>query len=153
MDNEIRIYLDNCCFNRPYDDQTQLSISLETQAKLRIQHEIKQGRFELADSYILRYENGENPYQIRRESTNEFLDKNGKHYVPASMESVIREKAAEIMQSGVKFKDACHIACAIYAGCAYLVTTDKRMQRYESDLIEIIDPVRMVDVLEDIEDE
>ena len=31
-----RIYLDNCCFNRPYDDQTQLNIYLETQAKLHV---------------------------------------------------------------------------------------------------------------------
>ena len=30
---KLRIYLDNCCFNRPYDDQSQLRISLETQAR------------------------------------------------------------------------------------------------------------------------
>lgn len=30
----MRVYLDNCCYNRPYDDQTQLRISLESQAKL-----------------------------------------------------------------------------------------------------------------------
>lgn len=24
----MRLYLDNCCFNRPFDDQTQLKISL-----------------------------------------------------------------------------------------------------------------------------
>jgi len=34
---KYRIYLDNCCFNRPYDDQKQLRIYLETQAKLHIQ--------------------------------------------------------------------------------------------------------------------
>ena len=28
-----RIYLDNCCFNRPYDDQTNPKIRLEAQAK------------------------------------------------------------------------------------------------------------------------
>ena len=27
---KMRIYLDNCCFNRPYDDQSQLRILLET---------------------------------------------------------------------------------------------------------------------------
>ena len=30
----MKIYLDNCCYNRPYDDQSYLSISLETQAKM-----------------------------------------------------------------------------------------------------------------------
>lgn len=31
---KIRVYLDNCCFNRPYDDQSQIKINLEAQAKL-----------------------------------------------------------------------------------------------------------------------
>ena len=32
----VRIYLDNYCYNRPYDDQTQLRISLESPAYLHI---------------------------------------------------------------------------------------------------------------------
>ncbi len=32
----LKIYLDNCCYNRPYDDQSQLKVSLEAQAKLEI---------------------------------------------------------------------------------------------------------------------
>ena len=43
----IRLYLDNCCFNRPFDDQSQLTVRLETEAKLFIQEEIKKGTFEL----------------------------------------------------------------------------------------------------------
>jgi len=30
---KINLYLDNCCFNRPYDDQSQLTVKLETEAK------------------------------------------------------------------------------------------------------------------------
>ena len=43
MMKKIILYLDNCCFNRPYDDQEQIAIYLETQAKLFIQskNEIK----------------------------------------------------------------------------------------------------------------
>ena len=37
----MRIYLDNCCYNRPYDNQTQIRISLETQAKLDIHNFIR----------------------------------------------------------------------------------------------------------------
>jgi hypothetical protein len=32
-----RIYLDNCCFNRPYDDQESKVIRLESEAKMMIQ--------------------------------------------------------------------------------------------------------------------
>lgn len=35
----MRIYLDNCSYNRPYDDQSQLRISLESQAKLYTGHD------------------------------------------------------------------------------------------------------------------
>jgi hypothetical protein len=41
--NKIRVYPDNCCFNRPYDNQDKLSIKLETIAKIRIQEMIKTG--------------------------------------------------------------------------------------------------------------
>ena len=33
---KIKVYLDNCAYNRPYDDQSQAKIELETQAKLKI---------------------------------------------------------------------------------------------------------------------
>ncbi len=33
----MRVYLDNCCYNRPFDDQAQPSVRLETEAKLLIQ--------------------------------------------------------------------------------------------------------------------
>ncbi len=39
--DKLRIYLDNCCFNRPFDDQRFLSIFQETQTKLMIQDLVK----------------------------------------------------------------------------------------------------------------
>ena len=32
----IRVYLDNCCYNRPFDEQTQLRVRHETEAKMEI---------------------------------------------------------------------------------------------------------------------
>lgn len=43
----MRVYLDNCTFNRPFDDQTQIRIKLETEAKLYIQEKIRDGTLEL----------------------------------------------------------------------------------------------------------
>lgn len=37
----MRIYLDNCCYNRPYDDLSQFTVNLEAQAKLFIQNKKK----------------------------------------------------------------------------------------------------------------
>jgi hypothetical protein len=61
----MKLYLDNCCFNRPYDDQQQLRIRLEAEAKLRIQEDIRSGELGLIWSYILDYENGRNPFPDR----------------------------------------------------------------------------------------
>ena len=50
----MRIHLDNCCFNRPFDDQSQIRINLEAEAKLKIQSDIQDGIIELVWSYSLR---------------------------------------------------------------------------------------------------
>lgn len=62
----MRVYLDNCCFNRPFDDQKQLRIRLEAEAKLGVQETIMEGRIELAWSYILDFENAMNPFEQRK---------------------------------------------------------------------------------------
>ncbi|CRI68154.1 hypothetical protein THIOKS1980003 [Thiocapsa sp. KS1] len=43
----MRLYLDLCCFNRPYDDQTQTRIRLETEAKILIQEKVKRSECDL----------------------------------------------------------------------------------------------------------
>jgi hypothetical protein len=70
----IRVYLDNCCYNRPYDDQSQSKIVKETEAKLYIQKMITDGKLELAVSYISRFENIENPNKKNREFINNFFN-------------------------------------------------------------------------------
>ena len=62
----MKIYLDNCCYNRPFDDQSQIKIHLEARAKLYIQAKIREGAYDLVWSYILDYENGKNPYEEKR---------------------------------------------------------------------------------------
>ena len=42
------VYLDNCCFNRPFDDQSKIRILLETEAKLAVQELIRSGTLQLA---------------------------------------------------------------------------------------------------------
>ena len=52
----MKVYLDNCCYNRPYDNQSFIKISLEAQSKLFIQNLIKNRKLELVTSYMLMYE-------------------------------------------------------------------------------------------------
>ena len=48
----LKLYLDNCCFNRPYDDQSQSKIKIETDAKLFIQEKIIKKEVDLVWSFI-----------------------------------------------------------------------------------------------------
>lgn len=145
----LKIYLDNCCYNRPYDDQSQLRISLETQAKLYIQELIKEGKLDLVTSYILLYENSQNPYEIRKMSVREFVRDNSREYVDFDKADEIRTKVKEIMATGVKAKDAHHVACAICASCDYFLTTDKRLLQFKTEEIQLMNPVDFIERLEE----
>ena len=47
--------MDNCTFNRPFDDKNQLTIRMEAEAKLQIQECIRNGIYELVWSYMDEY--------------------------------------------------------------------------------------------------
>lgn len=144
----MRVYLDNCCFNRPYDDQSYMSISLEAQAKLHIQDLIRNGQLEMASSYMLVYENGQNPYEMRRNAITKFIEKNTVVYVSDTRLEEVSKQAHEIMKTGVKYKDACHVACAIMSDCEYFLTTDRRLLKYRTDKLKIINPLDFIRELE-----
>lgn len=53
MSQNYRIYLDVCCLNRPFDDQTQPRIALENQAILTILSRCQSGQWHLITSTAL----------------------------------------------------------------------------------------------------
>lgn len=140
----MKIYLDMCCFNRPYDDQSQLKIALEAQAKLSIQNSIKDGSDILVSSYILDYENSRNPFEMRRQAISRFIQQNTGFYVGPERDELISDLASEIMKTGVKEKDAYHVASAIFAKCDYFISTDSRLLKYKSDKIKIVSPIEYI---------
>ena len=145
----MKIYLDNCCYNRPYDDQSQIRISLEAQAKLHIQSEIKNGKYELVSSYILDYEVNRNPHTNTKEGITDFLENNASIYVSDDKKDEIEEKAEKIQSTGVKNMDSLHVSCAIMADADYFLTTDDRLLKYQSENIKIVSPVDFVSEMED----
>jgi hypothetical protein len=117
----MKIYLDNCCFNRPFDDQNQIRIKLEAEAKLKIQEEVRSGNIQLAWSYILDHENSMNPFRERREQINEW-----KKYSKQDIQENpnIIAIANSLNQEGFRKLDSLHIACAIFMKCDYFLITD-----------------------------
>ena len=144
VNNTLKIYLDNCCYNRPYDDQSQIRISLEAQAKIYIQTMIETGNFKLVSSYMLIYENSRNRIETKRKAIEQFIKDNTAIYIDDSYSEEVEHVAIEIQQTGVKSADAIHVACAILAKCDFFITTDDRLLKYKSDLISIVDPVEFI---------
>jgi len=141
----LLLYLDNCCFNRPFDDQTQLRISLETQAKLFIQQEILSGEFQLLWSYVLEYENGKNPFDTRRDSVHGWKDVASKSIIES--EDII-SFAEKLLSQGIKLYDALHLSCAYYGGCDYFLTVDKHLLKKSLAEIRICNPIDFISYME-----
>jgi predicted nucleic acid-binding protein len=139
----MKIYLDNCCFNRPFDDQKQLRIKLETEAKLDIQERIVQGKLELAWSYILDFENEANPFEQRKLA---IKDWKVHACVDADETKEILGTAERFERMGVRSKDALHLACAVAMKCEYFLTTDDQLVKKASGVTEIkvTDPVSFI---------
>ncbi len=140
----MRIYLDNCCYNRPYDDQTQVRIHIEAEAKLYIQNMVKQGKLELVTSYMLDIENSANHSATKRASINDFMKLYETLYVTVEQAEEINLLAAEIVKTGVKTKDAVHVACAIFARCDYFISTDDRLLKYKDERVQLVSPCEFI---------
>lgn len=147
--NKITVYLDNCCFNRPYDDQTQLKISLEAQAKMYVQRLIVEKKLDFVYSFISVFENDCNPFGNRKKSVADFFEY-ASIFVSRAHKDTIDAKANEIMKSGIKEKDATHVACAIYGKADVFLTTDKRLLKLKIDEIAIMNPVDFVREAEEL---
>jgi predicted nucleic acid-binding protein len=139
----MRIYLDNCCFNRPFDSQVPTRIRLETEAKLSIQERVVAGEIELAWSYMLDFENTANPFEERRTAISSWRRRAA---VDVTETPELLDDAKALAGMGIRSKDALHIACAIAADCAYFVTTDdeilKKLSGYTR--IKAVDPTAFV---------
>ena len=143
----MKIYLDNCCYNRPFDDQKQIKIQIETIAKLHIQNQIKIGIYDLVWSYVLDYENKNNPYDDKKFQIEAW------RYI--AKENIFEENeeiilTAERLQAEKNFKnfDALHISCAIFAKCDYFLTVDKKLLNTPIEEIKIVSPIKFLEEAE-----
>ena len=139
----MRLYLDNCSLNRPFDSQKQLRTRLETEAKLAIQEKISGGDFELAWSYMIDFENSANPYQERREVVMRWKSK---ACIDLDETDQILNLASQLSAHGFKNKDSLHIACAICSDCKFFITTDDGIIKRSAEIreIRIINPIDFV---------
>ncbi|NEP83525.1 MAG: type II toxin-antitoxin system VapC family toxin [Okeania sp. SIO3B3] len=120
----IRVYLDTSVYNRPFDDQTQNKIALETEAVLLILGMIKNQEIELVNSEPIEYENIFNSDLTRQEKITNFLTL---ATIYQKMEQSEEKRAKQLQNQGIKLLDSYHVACAEASQSDYFITCDRRL--------------------------
>lgn len=119
-----RIYLDNCCLNRPFDDQTQVRIRLESEAILLILARIEPGEWSWIGSDVLidEIEQTPDPGKLARlQVVARYIQEN------VEISELELERARDLQSFGFQAYDALHIACAESAHSDVFLTTDDRL--------------------------
>ena len=139
----MRVYLDNCCYNRPFDDQSQMRVKLEALAKLAVQLMMYLSKVEFVWSKILDYEISMNP-DPKRKAAILYWRHRAAEYVEAT--EPIRVSALNFESMGLKPKDALHLASAQASGCDVFLTTDDGILKKVTQLgkMKIENPVNFI---------
>ena len=120
----MRIYMDVCCLNRPFDDLSQDRIYLEAEAVLSIISRCEKGIWTLMESGVIEYE-------LSNISDEERLEQAQTLYSAASERIVLTEKAEVrakyFQENGVKPFDSLHLALAEAHNVDVFLTTDDRL--------------------------
>ena len=137
------IYLDNCCYNRPFDDQTQERIHLESETILTILKMGQMKRVIIVGSEILELEINRMPDENKKRKVVDL-------YKVADMRILytdkIKKRSEEIISvSQIRTFDSLHIAAAEEANADVLLTTDDKLEKMSEKLdlkIRVLNPLR-----------
>lgn len=133
MAKPYRIYMDVCCLNRPFDDQTQQRIRLETEAILLTLNQCQSGSWRLVASNALDVEIGQTPNPTRKRQVQDLLSI---ARIKVQTSDALEQRVAELVQLSFTFYDAAHITSAERSKSDVLLTTDDRLIRKAMQLAE-----------------
>ena len=139
----MKIYLDVCCLNRPFDDQTQDRIHLESEAVLTILSRCQRGEWQLVGSQVIEFEISQIPDGERRQKVSILAGLVG---LKVLIDEGIRRRAAELQNLGFKPFDALHISSAEKGNTDVFLTTDDNLLQKASQK-DIIIKVKIVNPL------
>ncbi|NOS73889.1 MAG: PIN domain-containing protein [Methyloglobulus sp.] len=122
----MKIYLDNCCLNRPFDDQSNPRIHLEAEAVKAIITMCEQGNWLLISSHVLIYEINNAPDRQRANIIN-MINQLSKEVIPITEN--IRQRAKTFEKGGLQAFDALHLASAEENADVFLTTDDQFLKK------------------------
>ena len=138
----MKIYLDNCCLNRPFDDQSNLRIRLESEAIKVILFQCERQQWHLMSSKIVEFEIANTPDEGRRKRL-ELIHGLARSVI--EVDDTISSRAKDFEKAGLQAFDAMHLACS-ENGADVLLTTDdkflKRALKIENLKIKVSNPLK-----------
>ncbi len=141
----LKLYLDNCCYNRPFDDLEQEKINLEAQAIKVILNQYYNGEIKIYTSSAILYEMENIKDDIKRNKILEVYNK--LNLTSIAFSNTIRQRAVELKQFNIKDMDALHLAYAESENTDYFITTDRLLinASKRTDIkIKVINPIDFV---------
>jgi predicted nucleic acid-binding protein len=145
----MKIYLDACCLNRPFDDQSQVRIHLESESILQIMEFVKKGNLTWMKSDILEYEIDSIEDIEKRNKIISFYKYSSKT-IEINDEIISISKSYEKLGFGAM--DSIHIASAISAKIDVFLTTDDKLEKigkknHKKIGIKIDNPLNWIQIL------
>jgi len=124
LEKMTKVYLDTCCLNRPFDDQTQMRVRLEAESVLAILTRIENGDWVWIGSEVLKDEIEQTP-DAQRLSRVKLLS----GFIQESVQIGEKEinRAMKLQKEGFQVFDSLHIACAESAQVDVFLSTDDRL--------------------------
>ncbi len=144
----MKIYLDACSLQRPFDDKTQVRILLESDAVLGILNYFEMNKIELINSDVLKYEIGRIPNNLRRLNSFNILNA-ADMYV--KLNGTIEKNARIFLEKGILPLDALHLASAEYGKADYFCTCDDKLIVRAKKLnlkLKIVTPIELIGEIE-----
>ncbi len=145
-ESKLRLYLDSCALQRPFDDASQLRVRIEADAVAELIAAFERGDVLLVGSDVLNYEIAQDPDSNRREPVDRLL-RLCSSFVALTNE--IEARAAGFEKYGIKAFDAYHLASAIAVNAEYFCTTDDRFRRkaleQQTGLTQVVSPLELIE--------
>ena len=139
----MTIYLDNCCYNRPFDDQTQERIHLESEAILTVLQRGQAGIYKIVGSSILELEMERMHDAMKKQRVKDLYKITNMHICYTEE---IKFRSQEIMKlSKIRTFDSLHIAAAEAAKADALLTTDDKLEKMAEKLdlnVKVMNPLK-----------
>jgi len=138
----MKIYLDTCCYNRPYDNQAQQRIRLEAFAVMAAVALCKVVGYGIVGSFAVESELAKIPDVEKRGNAERFYNDSVNDSIDMTAE--MANMAKTMQAAGMGVFDSYHTVCAEEAGADFLLTTDdafiKSASRFNLS-VKIINPL------------